>query len=124
MTEFNKKIEELKDKSDGLERELQDSGLSSNSQKMQRASKEYSEIRVILDLNGRLEKVAAEIEELNKLAGEEVETELAEMSKLEILRLKAEKEALAGELAEALNPKDPLDKKDIIMEIRAGTGGD
>jgi len=124
MTQFEKKIKELKDRFDSLERDLQKSDVSSNPQKLQQLSKEYNEIKEILDLNNQLEKVEKEIVELNQLVKEEVEAELAEMSKLEITRLLKEKEALAEELAEALNPQDPLDKKDIIMEIRAGTGGD
>ena len=57
MTQFEKKIKELKDRFDSLEMDLQKSDVSSNPQKLQQLSKEYNEIKEILDLNNQLEKV-------------------------------------------------------------------
>jgi len=65
MTQFEKKIKELKDRFDSLERDLQKSDVSSNPQKLQQLSKEYNEIKEILDLNNQLEKVEKEIKDID-----------------------------------------------------------
>jgi len=62
--------------------------------------------------------------DLEKMINEETNEEMAEMSKNEITSLKTKQEKILTELKESLSPTDPLDKKNIIMEIRGGTGGD
>ena len=124
MDKFKQKIEELKSKFDTLERDLQDGEVVSDPKKLQKISKEYNEIKEILNLNNKLEKIELETVDLKNIIKDETEKELTQMSEEELNKLNKEKEALEKELTEALNPADPMDKKDIIMEIRAGTGGD
>ncbi|MBI4049265.1 MAG: peptide chain release factor 1 [Candidatus Doudnabacteria bacterium] len=70
----------------------------------------------------RLEKLEREIKEHKKLAAEK--SELSEMALAELPALIAEKEKLEQEIKAAMLPKDPYDEKNLIMEIRAGAGGD
>ena len=58
------------------------------------------------------------------MLAEEDEDELLEMARLEIQQLESEKESLLERTRAALVPKDPNDDRNVIMEIRAGTGGD
>src|SRR3989344_8395748 len=66
----------------------------------------------------RLDRLNADIEEHEKLAGEK--NELGEMALAELPALKSEKEKVEQEITKALLPKDPYDGKNVIVEIRAG----
>jgi peptide chain release factor 1 len=70
----------------------------------------------------RLEKIEKEISEHEKIIDEK--SELSEMASAELPALKTEKNKLLAELKLAMLPKDPYDEKNIIIEVRAGAGGD
>ncbi len=118
---MNKDFLKIKDTYSELEKQLQDSAILSDTQKYQKASQEFSEVREINEKVLRLEKV-------EKLIADTQESlqikELKEMAKEEIERLETEKNILETDIKNYLNPKDPNDKKDAIIEIRAGAGGD
>ncbi len=76
------------------------------------------------DAYRRLQEEERRLEENKELLHNEKDHELREMAREEIEGLEAHIEELTEELRLLLAPKDPLDGKDIIMEIRAGTGGD
>src|SRR5512143_2659519 len=80
-------------------------------EELQKVAKEYAELGKVVDLYRKFKKLDVEIEESKRMAEEELE------------RLEAEKERVEGELKVILLPKDPNDQKNIILEIRAGTGG-
>ena len=124
MKNFEIKISELKKRFDTLERDLQNPEISNNGQKLQNLSKEYTEIKETLAVNDHLKKIQTELADLEKIIYEGTEKELLEMTREEANRLTLDKESLVKELEELLYPSDPLDKQNIIMEIRAGTGGD
>lgn len=124
MNQFKQKIEGLEKRFDELERDLQNADISSNPEKLKGLSKEYNDIKEILDLYKKLTAADNELAELNQIIKDGTDPELVKMTEEEITRLSGEKEALENEIIEALNPADPLDKKNAIMEIRAGTGGD
>jgi len=69
-------------------------------------------------------KVLTELKEASVLAEEESDQEMREMAEEEASGLQEKKETLKKQLKKFLIPIDPLDGKNIIMEIRAGTGGD
>ena len=124
MKNYKQKIEELCERFDTLERNLQNPEVVSNPEKLKKLSQEYNEVKKTLDHYQKLEKINSEITELTKSLSEETEPELKKMTEQEIKKLNNEKETAEKHLEELVNPADPLDKKDIIMEIRAGTGGD
>jgi peptide chain release factor 1 len=84
-------------------------------------TKEYNSLKEIVDKFREFKSVGREIEDTEEMMKEDGMKELAEV---EIDELKQRKEALTKELETLLMPKDPLDDKNIIMEVRAGTGGD
>jgi peptide chain release factor 1 len=84
--------------------------------------KRQSELLPIVTKIDRLEKVQTEITDNEKLIAEK--SELSEMAAAELPALKTEQAKLFEDLRVAMLPKDPYDEKNIIIEIRAGAGGD
>ena len=96
----------------------------SDAKKMRALNQEYSELREALDLADRhaaLEKEAADTDAMLKA---ETDAELRTMAEAEAARIKEDLAAARAALEDALVEPDPLDKKNIIVEIRAGVGGD
>nr|MBP7654343.1 peptide chain release factor 1 [Candidatus Dependentiae bacterium] len=90
----------------------------------QQYSKELSDLEPMVNAGKEYKRVLKEIEdniELSKLSDEK---DLAELALNEIKLLKITKDEMELKIKKLLIPKDPLDEKNIIMEIRAGTGGD
>ena len=87
-------------------------------------AKEQASLREVVLLFNELLRVDREIRGAEELLAEEDEDELLEMARLEIQQLDSEKESLLERTRAALVPKDPNDDRNVIMEIRAGTGGD
>ena len=87
-------------------------------------AKEQASLREVVHLFNDLLRVDREIRGAEELLAEEDEDELLEMARLEIQQLESEKESLLERTRAALVPKDPNDDRNVIMEIRAGTGGD
>lgn len=117
------KLEEVEARYKELNARLADPELTDNPKKYQKLAKEHAELESVVDLYSEYREVERELEENESLRGDDDEA-IREMARSEIERLEARKEQLEEELKELLIPKDPLDEKDILLEIRAGTGGD
>jgi len=113
-------IKKLKIKYQKLEKDLQKPEVLKSPKRLQQITVDYNGLKEVLEKAERMEKVEKEIKELRSMKDEELEGMTAD----ELKKLEGEKETLQSEIEEYLNPSDPLDKKNIIMEIRAGTGGD
>ncbi len=124
MDNLEKKIGEYKRKYDEFERSLQTTEIVNDPRKLKQVSKEYNEIKEILEQTNELEKVMKDIKELNNSLTEETDEELIKMTEEELEKLYQQENELKEHITEIISPQDPLNKKDIIMEIRAGTGGD
>ncbi|MBN1326119.1 peptide chain release factor 1 [Candidatus Falkowbacteria bacterium] len=118
---MNKEFQTIKEKYAELEKQLQDPALLSDTQKYKKISQEFSEVQEVYEKVLRLEKVKEEITDANESLKIK---ELKEMAKEELDKLEKEKNNLNLDIKNYLNPKDPNDKKDAIIEIRAGAGGD
>ncbi|MBU0759817.1 MAG: peptide chain release factor 1 [Candidatus Omnitrophica bacterium] len=86
-------------------------------------AKELSSMQDLVNMYKRYKKVAADIDSTKTLIQKETHGELMEMAKKEIEELESEKARLLSGLEEAILEEDPDVDKDVIMEIRAGTGG-
>ena len=86
--------------------------------------KERSEIEPVAETYDKLKAIDKEIEELKVMASDDGDKELRELAEAELDEKKAEKEKVEGELKILLLPVDPNDEKNVIIEIRAGAGGD
>lgn len=119
-----KKLEELEKKYKELNKTLSDPKIISNQSKFQEFAKMYSDISKVVLKYIEYKNVAKEIEENIKMLTEEKDVEFKKLINEELERLEGKKENLKTKLQELMFPKDPYDKKDIIVEIRAGAGGD
>ncbi len=113
----------IKKKYAELEGQMSDPAVISDQAKIKAVSKELSLIRKAYELIVRLEKLEAEIAGNREVAAGN-DPELAGLAEDELAALEAERSEAEAELAAELAPAHPFDKKNIIMEIRAGTGGD
>ncbi|NPV40108.1 MAG: peptide chain release factor 1 [Anaerolineae bacterium] len=92
-------------------------------QKVAELSKEKSDMEEIVDKTRLYRQTLKSIEEAETLLDSEDE-EMRILAQEDLEKLRPQAEALEGELKSLLVPKDPRDKRNVIMEIRAGTGGD
>lgn len=119
----DKDIQNLTTKLDTLEKALQDPQILQDKEEYKKLSREYVDIKEVMEkitaLN-QLRKNLIEAEETLNLN----DNELTPLAEAEITELKPRLESLEREIEEYLHPADPLDKKNIIVEIRAGAGGD
>ena len=116
--------EELQNKLTNLEKKLSDPSLIANQREYKKVAQEHAQVTKLAALTGRYTKAKEELEESNTMLLEEKDTELLELVKSEIEELKEQVWILENEIKLLLLPKDPNDEKNILLEIRAGTGGD
>jgi peptide chain release factor 1 len=102
---------------------LCDSEVINNQEKFQKYAKERSELSQLLDTYRIYKKVCKELEESEQLISESDE-ELRQLAKSEAQKLEEEKGVLESKLKFLLLPRDLRDEKNVILEIRAGTGGE
>ena len=100
---------------------LADPAVIGNRQQMQKLSKEHSDIRELIETLRVYRDVDKRIGEARDM---QKDPEMREMARQEETELGGEQERLEKTLRELLMPKDPNDEKNIILEIRAGTGGE
>lgn len=117
-------LKNLQDKLVNLERELQSPEILSYSEKLAETSREYNRTKELVDLLEKIENIKQKIEELEIFSKTEEDSELLEIARTEKDELFREKEKIENELKEFLSEKSIIESKNVIMEIRAGTGGD
>jgi peptide chain release factor 1 len=100
---------------------LADPAVLANRQQMQKLSKEHSDLREVVEVFRQHRDVAKKIAEAREL---QKDPEMRELARLEETELGGEQQRLEKSLKELLTPKDPNDDKNILLEIRAGTGGE
>ncbi|MBR0317991.1 MAG: peptide chain release factor 1 [Spirochaetia bacterium] len=118
------KLDSIERRFKELEAQLSDTAVMQDMKKYSELMKEHAAAKEIVDSYALYKKTVSQLEEAREMAASESDPELKEMAKEEIKELEEQKENQTKELRTLLIPKDPLDLKNIIMEIRAGTGGD
>ncbi|HYD45148.1 MAG TPA: PCRF domain-containing protein, partial [Phenylobacterium sp.] len=98
-------------------------GAASDGAEIVRLSKEHAELRPVADAVEQLERARAELPELEEMAASG-DAEMAALARDELEALKARLPELEREVALLLAPKDRDENASVILEIRAGTGGD
>jgi len=116
--------EDLIEKFNNLEKQLSSPDIMSDINKFSKISKEHSQLKEVVEMIIRANKIESDIGEDEELINTEDDKEIVEMAKEEITKKQEELEILNKNIYEELNPADPNDKKNVIVEIRAGTGGD
>ena len=103
---------------------LGEPSVAGNAQQYQRLMKELSELTPVADTYLEYKKTQKTIEDSLSMLDEESDPEMREMLKEELSDAKTKLEELTSQLKLLLLPKDPNDEKNVIVEIRAGAGGD
>ena len=114
-------LDKILNKFNSLEQEL--TTAVNDKEKYVSISKEYAEIKPLAEQINIYLSLLKEHEDLNT-ALDGNDSDLIEIAKSEISNLKINLQSSEESLKQLLIPKDPLDQKDVILEIRAGTGGD
>ena len=118
------RLEELVDKLDTINNQLTDPDVVTDQNKFRKLMKEQSDLVAIVDKYKEYKDAKTTIEDSLEILEEENDEELREMAKEEMNDAKSRLETIEQELKILLLPKDPNDSKNVIVEIRAGAGGD
>ena len=118
------KLEDLVARLDELQSELSDPSVASNPERFKQLMKEQSELSPIVDKYQEYKGAKQTIDDSIAMLDEESDEEMRELVKEELNDAKTQVEKCEQELKILLLPKDPNDDKNVIVEIRAGAGGD
>ena len=118
------KLEDLLVRFEEVLNELGEPGVTDNQERFQKLMKEQSELQPIVDTYKEYKENKETIQDSLSMLEEEKDEEMREMLKEELSDAKKRVEELEKELKILLLPKDPNDSKNVIVEIRAGAGGD
>jgi len=114
----------IKKKFEDIEKKLVDPKLINNPKEIAKISQEHAELKNLFNLIIELEKIKDNIQQDQKIIKEEQDNELKSMAEDELEELELKYSEIEKLIQLELKPKNPQDKKNVIMEIRAGTGGD
>jgi peptide chain release factor 1 len=117
------KLESLLRRYEEIHRLMADQEVVSDKDRYQKLAKELSSLEGVVNKYKAYKKVVSDIDDTEKLIKQETHQELIEMASREVEELKERKNRLEAVLEEMIIEEDPDINKDVIMEIRAGTGG-
>ena len=118
------KLDDLLIRFEEVLNELGEPGVTDNQERFQKLMKEQSDLQPIVDTYTEYKKNKETIQDSLSMLEEEKDEDMREMLKEELSDAKKRVEDLEQELKILLLPKDPNDSKNVIVEIRAGAGGD
>jgi peptide chain release factor 1 len=121
---FTEKLDQLGARYDELTQQLSTAELVSDSSKFQKAAKQHAELEKIVARHREFKQIEKDFTGAHQMFLEADDSEMKQMAQEEEKQLAARKEIVERELKLLLLPKDPNDEKSVIVEIRAGTGGD
>jgi peptide chain release factor 1 len=104
-------------------RQLADPETARNPAKLKQLGREHARLDAIRQTHAKLERLEADLAQAREVLADK-DPDLSQLARADVERLQPEIERLQAQLAELLTPADPLDDRDAIVEIRAGTGGD
>lgn len=107
-----------------LERQLSDQAVLADINKYRDLAKKHADLSEIVSVFREYKDICEEMEDTSSLLEDELDEELLQLANDDLSELQEKKEQLEETLKLLLLPKDPRDKKNVIVEIRAGTGGD
>jgi len=121
---MNDRLSSLLKRHDELTLLIQDPMLVKDQNRYKNVMKEHSHLSEIAELNSSIEALEKQAEQTKSLVQEEKDQEMRDLAREELKELESKLTGEREKLKVLLIPKDPLDEKNIIMEIRAGTGGE
>jgi peptide chain release factor 1 len=121
---MNERLDMLLKRHRELSALIQEPDLVKDQKKYRDAMREYSQLSEIAAIREEIDGLGCQLEDARALMQEEKDPEMRELAKEELKNLEIRIKDSEDKLKFLLIPRDPLDEKNIIMEIRAGTGGD
>lgn len=118
------KLETFVHRFEDLSKELADPDLMSDMKAFSKKSKEYKDLEKLVKAYKEYKDVLSNIDNNKRILNEEKDEDFRDMAKEELDELESRKEKMEEDIRILLIPKDPNDDKNVILEIRAGTGGD
>ena len=121
--QFVPRLQQIEVRFEDLTRQLADPALIADAAEYRKAAKARSDIAVVVDKYREWKKAASELDQARGMLQEQ-DPDLRQMATDEAARLEPELARIEQEIKVLLLPKDPNDDKNVVLEIRAGTGGD
>ena len=118
------KLEAIKDKYLLLEEQLSDPEVIADQQRFRKLNKEYSDLKEIVQAYDRYKTNKLQLEEVRQMVKQEKDPDMKALAQTELDELQKRQPELEQQLKLLLLPKDEADSRNVIIEIRAGTGGD
>ncbi len=115
---------EIKEKFNNLEKKLVDPKITNNPQEIAKVAQEHASLKKTIDLINEIEKLEENYSNNLNIIKQEKEEEIKKMAQEDNQNIEETLEKLKNQLKEEINPKNPNDKRNAIVEIRAGAGGD
>ena len=122
--DFWEKLGGITERFEEVKLALSNPNVVSDLKKFKSLNKEYKELDKIVGVIRDYERTEKDLEGIRELISTEKDEEMRDLAKEELILLEPKLETLEEELKDLLIPKDPEDSKNVILEIRAGTGGD
>ena len=118
------KLEKIEERYEELTKKIGDPEVIANNREWQKLAKEHSDLTPIIEEYNKLKKCVASLKDAEELVKTEKDPEMLELLDEEIKTCKEQRDVLDESLKILLLPKDVNDDKNVIIEIRAGAGGD
>jgi len=118
------KLVAIKERYMRLEEQLSDPGIIQDMKRYKKINQEYKNLQPLVEAHGKYKSLLDRQAEAKDMIKNESDEEMVEMAEMELDEVKEAIPPLEEEIKFLLIPKDPEDDKDVIMEIRSGTGGD
>src|SRR6266536_1868569 len=121
--EFLQKLEKIETRFEDLNRQMADPAVISDAEQYRKITKAHSELSEVVEKYREWKKVHRDLRESRGMLAES-DPDLRQMAQDEVARLEPLEQQIEDDLKILLLPKDPNDEKNVVLEIRAGTGGD
>jgi peptide chain release factor 1 len=118
------KLESIKQRYEDVELKLSDPQIIGDMNQFKKLNKEYRDLEPIIEIYGEYKVILNNIASAKEILDNEKDKEMIDMAKMELDESRAKQLELEEKIKFMLIPKDPEDAKDVVFEIRAGTGGD
>ncbi|MEJ6951148.1 peptide chain release factor 1 [Halanaerobiaceae bacterium ANBcell28] len=124
MFDLKEKLEELANDYQKLNKKISDPEVIADTGQYQKLLKKHAKMKKVVDKYREYENVLSGIEEAETILKSDEDSDVKELAEMEMEELSPIRERLEEELPILLLPEDPNDEKNVIVEIRAGAGGD
>jgi peptide chain release factor 1 len=118
------KLKDIEARFVAIETSMSDQAVATDPSAYGKLARESKDISTVVDRFRSYKSLLGEITKIQEMIRSESDADLREMAHEELRALEAKRDALESEIPALLIPKDPNDEKNVLLEIRAGTGGD